>query len=292
MTCTVTVDWAWSAAGRRPCVGSWRTRACMSSAMTTATPESRPATPFAPPYTAVELAEDAVGILDPYVSNFQRNAMPQSPRPNSCWLDEPITGEQAMICLHFLGTHLGATARWVNRFVPVIAAEADLGTCTPHPFAHLMIGQRQALRAAYAALLKERVAVHLCPGMVGQLPCWSGHIAATAAMSYRVMPMCGRCVTSGCAPREANPSTQLLATLLIHSSGLWCASTGTDGTRRTGTTASTGTAARKDACGGSRLRSYRSKADPASARVEKLRAWFAPTDGEDALWLWLPRCSW
>jgi predicted ester cyclase len=27
-------------------------------------------------------------------------------------------------------------------------------------------------------------------------------------------------------------------------------------------------------------------------RLEKLRAWFAPADGEDALWLWLPRCFW
>jgi hypothetical protein len=54
--------------------------------------------------------------------------------------------------------HLGATARWVSRFVPVIEPEADPRTCTPYPFAHLMIGQRQTLRQAYAALLKERVA--------------------------------------------------------------------------------------------------------------------------------------
>ena len=42
--------------------------------------------------------------------------------------------------------------------MPVIAPEADPRTCTPRPFAHLMIGQRQTLRTAYAALLKERVA--------------------------------------------------------------------------------------------------------------------------------------
>jgi hypothetical protein len=42
--------------------------------------------------------------------------------------------------------------------VPVIAAEADPQTCSPYPFAHLRIGQRSALRAAYATLLKERVA--------------------------------------------------------------------------------------------------------------------------------------
>ena len=59
--------------------------------------------------------------------------------------------------------HLGATARWVNRFVPVIIAEADPKTCTPYPFAHLMLGQRQALRAAYAVLLKERVARNAPP---------------------------------------------------------------------------------------------------------------------------------
>ena len=86
--------------------------------------------------------------------------------------------------------------------------------------------------------------------------------------------------------------SDMVDTLLKHSSGLWCASTGMDGTRRSGTTASTGTATRKDACGGSRLRSNGSKAEPVSVRVEKLRGWFAPADGEDALWLWLPRCSW
>ena len=86
--------------------------------------------------------------------------------------------------------------------------------------------------------------------------------------------------------------SDLVDTLLKHSSGLWCASTGMDGTRRSGTTASTGTAARKDACGGLRLRSNGSKAEPVTVRVEKLRGWFAPADGEDALWLWLPRYSW
>lgn len=52
----------------------------------------------------------------------------------------------------------GTAARWVSRFVPSIAPEAEIGTCPPHPFAHLMPGQRKALRAAYAALLRERVA--------------------------------------------------------------------------------------------------------------------------------------
>ena len=123
----------------------------------------------------------------------------------------------------------------------------------------------------------------------------SGHIAATAAMSYAacmLMPMRGRCVTSGCAPEKGEaehlPPCDLVDTFI----GPWCASTGTDGTRRSGTTASTGTTTRKDACRGSRLRSNGSKAEPVSVRVEKLRAWFAPADGEDALWLWLPRCSW
>ena len=40
----------------------------MSSAMTTATPEST-SYPFTSRYTAVELTEDAVGILDAYVSD-------------------------------------------------------------------------------------------------------------------------------------------------------------------------------------------------------------------------------
>jgi hypothetical protein len=31
---------------------------------------------------------------------------------------------------------------------------------------------------------------------------------------------------------------------------------------------------------------------PVSVRVEKLRARFAPADGEDALWLWLPKFFW
>jgi hypothetical protein len=53
--------------------------------------------------------------------------------------------------------HPGAQARWVSRFSPAIDNGADPKTCTPRPFAHLMIGQRQALRTAYGALLKERV---------------------------------------------------------------------------------------------------------------------------------------
>jgi hypothetical protein len=40
--------------------------------------------------------------------------------------------------------------------------------------------------------------------------------------------------SSGCAPEKGEP--ELLATLLINSSGLWCVSTGTDGMRRSGKT--------------------------------------------------------
>jgi hypothetical protein len=74
------------------------------------------------------------------------------------------TGEVAtfdQLSLRALVRHLGqlgATARWVNRFVPSIQAEAAPGTCTRYRFAHLKIGQRHELRAAYAARLKERVA--------------------------------------------------------------------------------------------------------------------------------------
>ena len=54
--------------------------------------------------------------------------------------------------------HLGATARWIYRFLPMMTPEADPRTCSPYPFAHLMPGARQQLRTAYATLLKERVA--------------------------------------------------------------------------------------------------------------------------------------
>jgi hypothetical protein len=64
MPCTVTVGWPWSAAGRRPCVGRWWTQALYvirydnrdTGISTSYTP--RPAA------HSVDLAEDAVGILD------------------------------------------------------------------------------------------------------------------------------------------------------------------------------------------------------------------------------------
>lgn len=52
--------------------------------------------------------------------------------------------------------------------------------------------------------------VHLCPGMVGQLPYWFGHIAATAAMSYRRLHAHAdvRALRNEwLRPRKANPST-------------------------------------------------------------------------------------
>ena len=58
--------------------------------------------------------------------------------------------------------HLGATARWISRFVPVMTPEADPRTCT-RSFAHLMPGKRQTLRGAYATLLKERTARNAPP---------------------------------------------------------------------------------------------------------------------------------
>jgi hypothetical protein len=51
---------------------------------------------------------------------------------------------------------LGATSRWINRFYPVMSEEANTATCSPYSWAHLMPGQRQTLRKAYADLLRER----------------------------------------------------------------------------------------------------------------------------------------
>ena len=96
----------------------------------------------------------------------------------------------------------------------------------------------------------------------------------------------------GVAATNTNQAvSDLVDTLLKHSSGLWCASTGMDGTRRSGTTASTGTAARRTPAAGYAFVPTARKAEPVTVRVEKLRGWFAPADGEDALWLWLPRYS-
>lgn len=65
MACTVTLGWAWSAAGRRLCVGSWWTRVCIHRYDNRDTGISTSYPPCATPHTAVKLAEDAVGILDP-----------------------------------------------------------------------------------------------------------------------------------------------------------------------------------------------------------------------------------
>jgi hypothetical protein len=67
-------------------------------------------------------------------------------------------------------TALGASARWINRFVPVIEPGADPRTCCPHRFAHLKLGERQALRQAYAALLAERVARNSPPIKISPPP--------------------------------------------------------------------------------------------------------------------------
>jgi hypothetical protein len=67
-------------------------------------------------------------------------------------------------------SRLGGNARWVSRFVPTMLPDADPRTCTRYPFAHVKIGQRAELRAAYAALLKERVARHAPPVKVPPPP--------------------------------------------------------------------------------------------------------------------------
>jgi len=69
----------------------------------------------------------------------------------------PTTEAEALALIRHLGVP-GHTTRWLSRFTPTLAADAQLNTCSPHPWAHVRIGQRAALRQGYAALLKERVA--------------------------------------------------------------------------------------------------------------------------------------
>jgi len=52
----------------------------------------------------------------------------------------------------------GAAVRWEARLVPYLTPEASPDTCSPSPWAHVKIGQRLALRQAYAAMLRARVA--------------------------------------------------------------------------------------------------------------------------------------
>lgn len=55
-------------------------------------------------------------------------------------------------------TEPGNAPRWMAKFAPFVAADARLGTCSPSPWAHVRMRQRDALRQGYAALLAERVA--------------------------------------------------------------------------------------------------------------------------------------
>src|SRR5215204_2672422 len=81
--------------------------------------------------------------------------------------------------------------------------------------------------------------------------------AATCAADVRALP------NDLAAPRERRTrALSSLAILLIHSSGLWCASTRTDGKRRNGTARRPkrlGGRTRVPPCGGSRLRSNDSR---------------------------------
>jgi hypothetical protein len=67
-------------------------------------------------------------------------------------------------------SRLGGNARWVSRFVPTMLPDTNPQTCTRYPWAHLKFGQRAELRAAYAALLKDRVARHAPPVRVPPPP--------------------------------------------------------------------------------------------------------------------------
>jgi hypothetical protein len=62
---------------------------------------------------------------------------------------------------------LGGEARWISRFVPVMAPESNAGTCSPYRWAHLRFAQRSALRTAYGTLLRERVARTAPPVRIG-----------------------------------------------------------------------------------------------------------------------------
>ena len=87
---------------------------------------------------------------------------------------------------------LGSNSRWISRFVPVIEPQADPRTCSPYRFAHLKIGERQALRKAYAALLKERVARNAPPVKIA--PPRVTDLNATASA---LVPVEGGCLFCG-----------------------------------------------------------------------------------------------
>ena len=53
---------------------------------------------------------------------------------------------RAMLVQHL--AYLGARARWIDRFVPVISAEADSTSCCRYAWAHLGLGLRSDLRSA------------------------------------------------------------------------------------------------------------------------------------------------
>jgi hypothetical protein len=70
---------------------------------------------------------------------------------------ETMSERQALALIRHL-TIPGANARWASRLVPIMAADASSGTCAPSSWAHVRMGQRQALRTGYAAVLRERIA--------------------------------------------------------------------------------------------------------------------------------------
>ena len=132
--------------------------------------------------------------------------------------------------------------------------------------------------------------------MIGAVQCWT--VLRGPGTSVIPPPACscsGRWVTSGCA-LEKGESEHLAPSDLVDTfiEPLVCVDRGRYAAevvrprrprRLRGTTL-------LPACHGSRLRSNGSKAELVSVRLEKLRAWFAPADGEDVLWLWLPRFFW
>ena len=104
--------------------------------------------------------------------------------------DAALTLEVGEVELHALLAHLtvpGAQARWLARFSPVLAKDANPSTCSPYPWAHVKVGARAALRSAHAAVLRERVAagappVDLSPPgpLAGCLVCGVASVRVTA----------------------------------------------------------------------------------------------------------------
>jgi hypothetical protein len=85
----------------------------------------------------------------------------------------------------------GSAARWSARFTPYLAADASTGTCAPSSWAQVRMGQRQALRTGYAAVLRERIAASAPAVKVSPPPIDKDDIGHNEA------PVAGGCLLCG-----------------------------------------------------------------------------------------------